>query len=265
MPVCPRTPIPSIHGSFLFRVTLRKVIILSSGFWNLSFINKGATGESGLWSWLGREVIGLNLRPAPVDAGVFVVLSVLLVYTLVVGRQAGKAMIFPVIMSAYFLPTLLTRNEQIYYDYEAFAAVALLVGTCLARGSQAVFRGWVIALVVVIANGTFSNYRSLYFWHEAANKVESVMQPLIEAHGGERLESITFVTSSVRSWQWALMAHSHGPLVPELMGIPGLRVTVMSPDELRLAGISSDGSNLVLDLDGGALSEVDKIRTTVRK
>jgi hypothetical protein len=88
---------------------------------------------------------------------------------------------------------------------------------------------------------------SRYFWQDAAGLAERVKAPVIDAYRGEPIESITFITSRPQFLRWAIL----DPMLPELMGIPGLQVTVVAYEEAQEAIRRADASNLVFDFDNG--------------
>jgi hypothetical protein len=106
-------------------------------------------------------------------------------------------------------------------------------------------------LVLIGVNGALSNSSSSYHWQAAASAVQRIQQPVLEAHRGEPLDSITFITASEGFWRWALTADFEGPLLPELMERPGLQVRFIDYPELAARQAGADQLNLFVDIDNG--------------
>jgi len=171
---------------------------------------------------------------------------------LVLGRGAGRALLFPLAWVALYLgPTLLVRNVQLYYMHESLAGAAVLLGMCLDRAGRRLAGVWWVALVLIGVNGALSNSSSSYHWQAGASAVQMVQQPVLEAHRGEPLDSLTFITAAGRFWRWALTADLEGPLLPELMERPGLRVRFIDYAELPARQAEADQLNLFFDIDNG--------------
>jgi hypothetical protein len=154
-------------------------------------------------------------------------------------------------IAAYFGPTLLTRNIQMYYLYEALAGAAVLLALCLDRGDRRLRAAWAGALVVIAANGLVSNYTSLYTWQFVANAAQQADAPLVLAHRGAPLEAVTLVTRDRPFWEWTLTKDGKGPLLPELLHRPAL--TVRFIDYAALPALAGEASNthLFFDVDNG--------------
>jgi hypothetical protein len=82
-----------------------------------------------------------------------------------------------------------------------------------------------------------------------AQVVQGIQKPVLEAHRGQHLDAITFVTSSPPFWLWALTGNYTAPLIPELMKQPNLRVTVIRPTELTTHRAREGETTLFFDID----------------
>lgn len=239
-------------------VTARKLLDFTSTMGNLSFSKDGTTGGSGLGTWVVAKLPGLAAHTQWIEAMFYVAFMGLLLITLSIGRRAGWMLIFPLTWAAvYFGPTLLTRNSQMYYMYESLAGIAVLLGICLDRANRRLIRGWLLALVLIFANGATSNYTSAYLWQFTADQVQRIQAPVLEAHRGEQIRSLTFITSSQPFWQFALTADSQGPMLQELMNLPELRVSFVDYRDLQARQSEANDVNLFFDIDNGFLTYPD--------
>ena len=234
------------------QLTGRKFLDLTSTMGNLSLTDAGVVGGSGLGMWISSAVSALHNQGVWIEWLFYAGLMGLILITLVIGRRAGWKLLFPAAwVLLYFAPTLLTRNQQIYYLHESLAGMAVLIGMCLERASRPFLRTWALALVIIWANGMVSNYTSLYNWQRAANMVEQIKKPVLEAHRGEHLDAITFVTASPPVWRWALTANYSAPLIPEILKLPNLRVNVIRYSELANNQARPGETMLYFDVDKG--------------
>lgn len=246
------------------QLTGRKFLDLTSTMGNFSLTDPGVVGNGGLGTWVSSAFPALHLGDR-IEVLLYAGLMGLILVTFVIGRRAGWKLLFPAAwVVLYFAPTLLTRNQQIYYYHESLAGMAVLLGMCLdpARlgsprgrhawgGSRPLLKVWTLALVIVCINGMVSNYTSLYNWQGAAKMVQTMQKPVLEAHRGEHLDAITFVTASPPIWRWALTANYSAPLIPELMGLPALRVNVISYADLPNNQARTGEATLFFDIDQG--------------
>jgi hypothetical protein len=175
--------------------------------------------------------------------------------TLWAARARWRAWLFPLAWIAlYFGPTLLTRNAQMYYLYEPLAGAAVLLAVCLDGARARWLRTWTVALVLIALSGAMSNHASAYHWQTTANAAQQIQRPVIEAHRGEPLESITFVTNQ-RNW-WASVLS--GPMVPELLGLPHLQLRMADYADLPAYQALANERNLVFDVDNGWVAPGDQ-------
>lgn len=246
------------------QLTGRKFLDLTSTMGNFTLTDPGVVGNGGLGKWVSSAFPALQLGDR-IEVLLYAGLMGLILVTFVIGRRAGWKLLFPAAwVVLYFAPTLLTRNQQIYYYHESLAGMAVLLGMCLdpARlgsprgqhawgGSGPLLKVWTLALVIVCINGMVSNYTSLYNWQGAAKMVQTMQKPVLEAHRGEHLDAITFVTASPPFWRWALTANYSAPLIPELMGLPALRVNVISYADLPNNQARTGEATLFFDIDRG--------------
>ena len=163
---------------------------------------------------------------------------------------------------------LLIRNLQIYYFYEPLAGAAVLLGMCLDRSdprfSRSLLQVWTFALVIIGVNGLLSNYISLYHWQSGADKVEKIQKPLLEAHRGEHVDNIIFVSGSKPFWRWAFQFHDKDPMLGELLKLPGLRVSIFDYYEVPGSGALPGGKTLYFEIDKGFNFNYFTTRSTTR-
>jgi len=134
----------------------------------------------------------------------------------------------------FFAPTLLGRNEQLYYHNDLVAAVAVLLG------ASAAWRRLTIAMLIALAlNAEVSQQSMRYTWYE----ISEALWPL-EQIRDTRAASIVFLTNDQPKWDFALRADGHAPFVQTLCGRPELQVRVYD----RRAFGGEEGA-LVVDLD----------------
>lgn len=277
----PSSNLPSSHlvysPQLSFDVTARKVLVFTSTMANLSFADLGTTGASGLGLWLtaappglglgagGINLPGLGLRAGWVDIALYVGFMALLLGTLVFARCVGMMLLFPLTwMVAYFGPTLLTRNLQMYYMYEPLAGMTVLLGMCLDRASRRLLGIWGLALVIIGVNGAISNYNSVYHWQYVASLAQKIQKPVLEAYRGQPIESITFITApaSRAVWEYTLVSDYKGPMIPELMKLPNLKVRLIDYQELRTRQAEANERNLFFDIDNGfSLYDRNQVRS----
>jgi hypothetical protein len=243
---------PAYSPQLSLDVTARKVAVFLGTLGNLSFGDYGTTGASGLGRWLTGGLPDSAWWANRGDVVMGAAFVALLGLTLWWGRRAGWTLLFPLVwVVAYFGPTLLTRNLQMYYLYEALAGAAVLLALCLDRADRRLRAGWAVALAVIALNGLVSNYTSLYTWQFVANAAEQANQPVVVAHRGEPVESVTFITRSRPFWEWTLTKDGKGPMLPELLGRPGLEVDFVDYDDLPAHAAQANATNLFFDIDNG--------------
>jgi hypothetical protein len=233
-------------------VVARKVQVFTSVVGNLSFGDPAAVGARGIAAWLAALVPDIPWVSGSIEVALYVTLLGLLALTLVEGRGAGWSLALPLVwIGVYFAPTLLTRNLQMYYHYEPLAGTAVLLGLCLDRVGPRLTRVWGVALCIIAVNGLISNYTSLYHWQFVANAAQRAHKALSEAYGGQPLESLTLVTASRPFWEFTLAADGKGPVLPELLGRPGLQVRFIGYNLLPARVSDADALNPVVDIDAG--------------
>jgi len=221
--------LPASNPTYTPRLSLdvvaAKLAVLTSTIGNISFFDNGVTGAAATSWWIA--------------VALYLCLMALLLITLIAGRS--RALLVPLVwIAAYFAPTLLNRNQQIYYAYEALAGVALLVGLCLDRFPRLRW-AWAAALVVIFANGLVSNYQSDYNWQLSARAAKTLKGPLIEKYRGRAPDEIVFVTASRPFWEFTLQR----PMLEELLHAPQLDVRFAGRSE----GLKPRINQLIFDLD----------------
>src|SRR5579884_1865393 len=232
-------------------VSAWKVAIFLGTLGNLS-LDPGTTGGSGLGGWTASHLLGSSVWATVGEALLFAPLVALLATTLWAGRGARWRLLLPLVwIAAYFGPTLITRNIQMYYLYEVLAGAAVLLALCLDQADRRLRAAWAAALLVIALNGLVSNYTSLYTWQFVANAAQQVQQPLLVAHHGEPLQSVTFITRSRPFWEWTLTKDGKGPMVPELLHRPDLQVRFLDYADLPAHAAEADATHLFFDIDNG--------------
>lgn len=253
---------PIYSPQFSFKIAFLKTLILTTGVGNLSIAPSGATGAAGLGSWLtiksdrmgawfSTPQYGSVQMICLGDALLYLGLISLLGFTIFQARDRARKFLFPVAwIIVYFAPTLLTRNFQMYYNYEPLAGMAVLLGICLDKSGKALGRIWIAAIFLIGINGALSNYNSQYHWQVAAEAARRAHVPVVERYRGSKVASITFATEQRDFWAFTLGGY---PMLAELLGQPGLKVNYISHDEIP-ARISTLGAgNLLFDIDNGFL------------
>lgn len=249
-----------------FGLSVVKLLVFTSTLGNLSFAANGISGASGIGTWLTVSAGGagawlsktLYEADTPIiswaDILLYVGLMVLMVFTIArVRRTAGHRLLFPLIwIMVYFAPTLLTRNMQMYYNYEPLAGAAVLLGICLDRVNRRILKTWSVVIIIIGINGVISNYTSLYGWQFVARGAQKIERPLVETYRGRFIESVTFSASQKPLWQFTF-GNSDYPLIAAMMKLPELKVKYISSDEAnaRLAQMSS--AELLVDIDNNFL------------
>lgn len=241
-------------------VAARKLLVFTSTLWNVSFTDPGLSGSGGVLSGLVTAWIGPQSWTRGIELPVYLLGMALLVGTAALGWRAGRVQLFPLAwIAAYFGPTFLTRNVQLYYGYEPLAGLAVLLGIwldCASRHrttdiARRLPRLWTIALVVLGINGAVSNYASRYSWQERGDAAHGVWQTALVPRRDTALESVTFLTGCQPVWQWTLTADGKGPMIPLLLGRPELLVQVLDTRMPVSGGVHADPAHLVIDLDDG--------------
>jgi hypothetical protein len=241
-----------------------KVLIFLSALGNLSFTPNGVTGSSvlGHWirldtgelgPWLASTLGGAGLWMSLGDILLYVALTVLICVTIAYGLSTRWRVLFPLVwIAAYAGPTVLTRNQQIYYVYEALAGFAVLLALCLQTAPSRLRLVWGGALVVIGINAAASNYASpnAYTWQYVSNASAKAKQPVIEQYRGQPVETISFITKDRPFWFFALGNASY-PLLPELMRTRNLQVTYVNPRDAEVHANQAGPRHLVFDVDNG--------------
>ncbi|HLH26563.1 MAG TPA: hypothetical protein VK066_28920, partial [Chloroflexota bacterium] len=108
-------------------ITSTKLLVLASTMANLSYGRSDVTGAGGLSVAVGWLPTRLRAAAPWVDHALLGGFLVLTAITLWAGRGARWRLLLPLVwIAAYFGPTLLTRNIQMYYLYEVLAGAAVL-------------------------------------------------------------------------------------------------------------------------------------------
>lgn len=240
----------------LWNQTLRKTTVFVSALGNLSVDtfpdDFATTAARGISEWLVERYPRMGWTAEVMEWRQFAVFIVLLALTLIAGRRAKwRLLVGAVWIAAYFCPTLLTRNLQMYYMYEPLAGAAVLLAISLDRAGWLVRLLWAPALILIMLNGNLSNQKSNYHWQFAARGTRQIERPVIEVFRDHPLESMTFLAANPEHWRWALAAGGIGPMVPELLRQPGLVVRFVGYDSAALLEGKVNDRNIVIDIDNG--------------
>jgi hypothetical protein len=244
---------------FNVKLAALKLLVFSSTLGNLAFFTPGVTGASGLGSWvpfhaarlcawllptLNADIIHVNWT----DPLQYIGLMSLIVATAAKGlRHRLIIFLFPVVwIAAYLGPTLLTRNVQIYYNYEAVAGAAVLLGLLFDHIDGRLRRIWNLAILLICINGFISNYKSFYAWQYVSGLAQKGHSTIAERYRQQPVESITFVSADPVLWQFALGNEGY-PFLHQLMHLSKLNVHYVHRDSA--ADLSTSNTALVLDAD----------------
>ncbi|OQZ04276.1 MAG: hypothetical protein B6D36_11980 [Planctomycetes bacterium UTPLA1] len=236
--------------------TLHKTTVFLSAIANLSVdtfrTDFAMSGARGLSAWFAHQGPNQARTIRHLECGQYAAFLLLLGATLVSGRRAKwRLLIGGMWIAAYFGPTLLTRNLQMYYMYEPLAGAAVLLAISLDRAGWLVRFLWAPALVLIMLNGNLSNQNSNYHWQFAARGTRQIERPVIKVFRDHPLESMTFLTANPEHWRWALAAGGIGPMVPELLRQPGLVVRFVGYESAATLEGEVDDRNVVIDIDNG--------------
>ncbi|HEX6095314.1 MAG TPA: hypothetical protein VF432_03235 [Thermoanaerobaculia bacterium] len=215
-------------------VFAKKSVQAASTLANLSLFEKGGTmGSRGV-----TRMVWADDSPAGrVAEGVLLAAFCAFVAALVWrGRPGPGLMVFCVAWGALlFAPTLLGRNEQMYYHNDLVAAVAVLFGAASVRA----WRPAVVAVLVLLAlNAEVSQQRLRYAWYDLSEEARPLETLSVPAR------SVVFVTSDRERWNFTLTASGHTPFVQMVLGRPDLQVRVVDRRTFR-----GEPGAFVLDVD----------------
>lgn len=243
-------PVYAPHFSFV--EIGRKGLVFLSALTNASFgwhDKTGASGVGALAARLARQPIGGGA--AAIDAAVGGVLVLVLLATVLAARRRGRDFVVPLVwMAAFFAPPLLVRNLQIYYAYEPLAGAAVLLAIAWSTLGAGWRRAGAAALATIAVGGVASNRFALYDWQYAARRAAEIA-PVIAAHRGGALRSLSLVTSDERFWSWTLTADDKAPMIEFLLQRPGLPVRLYDRAALTHPMPELQPTDLVLDADAG--------------
>lgn len=219
------------------RVFARKTVQAATTLANLSlFETEGRTGARGLT----RLVWPDDSRDGRVAEGI-----VLLAFFAFLGALLWRAR-SPVALIAFcvawgglfFAPTLLGRNEQLYYHNDLVAAAAVLLGA-----SARMWRPLIAGVLVALALNAEVSQRSMrYSWYDLSEALRP-LEGIVANYRTVPVTSVVFIAGDPAPWDFALRS---GPLVETLFGRPEL--------EVRVVGRGEDGwgeGALVIDVDRG--------------
>lgn len=236
MHASPLPPLGDYEPRVELRVIARKGVQAASTLANLSlFETEGRTGARGVTRLIWPD----DSRAGRIAEGV-VLLAFLAFTAALVARGGARA---PLIVfcfawgALFFLPTLLGRNEQLYYHNDVVTAAAVLIG---ASSSSRWRSATVVMLMLLALNAEVSQRSMRYSWYEISEEVRPV-EAVVQRCRAEPIERITFVASDRPRWDFALRA---GPFVETLCGRPRLEVQVVDRRMFR-----GTDSGIVVDVD----------------
>jgi hypothetical protein len=215
-PLNPNNPVYSPRLSVAGSVWQSKAFLATVG--NFSLTDPGAMGARGMSGVLAGDSEAVEIASG---AGLWL----LIIHTLWRARSRWRLLIVPVVwICSYLFPVFLIRNHQVYYHQESLVGLALLVGICLDLAKPRLLVTWYVVVALIATNGFISNRRSYYHWQFTAHRAE-IVKPIVASHKDRPPKSIVFVTSpqSLEFWRFTI----GGPLVPQLLGSPDTRVTVV--------------------------------------
>lgn len=236
--VAPARPSGDYAPRFEAHATKDKAVQAASTLANLSlFESEGRTGARGATRWIWRDDTPNGYRAERLLLLAFFVVVAVMVWR----ARPGLALIaFVVAWSALlFGPTLLTRNQQVYYHNDLVAAAALLFGAIAVRNRIAA-----TALLAFLAlNALASQQRMRYDWYDVSEKARP-LAAIAEQYRNTDVQRIVFVTARPPLWNWALRGDGIGPLMPALFGRDvGVEVVARFGE--------GDTRTLVIDVDHG--------------
>jgi hypothetical protein len=146
---------PSYTPRLSLDVIALKTVLFTSTLGNLSaptgylsLADQQESGAGGLGDWLVLTRPRLGQYAGWVEPALYAGFVALVLLTLMLGRRAGRTLLFPLAWAALYLgPTLLVRNVQLYYMYESLAGAAVLLGVCLDHAGRRLVGVWGVALV----------------------------------------------------------------------------------------------------------------------
>lgn len=242
----------------LWNQSVHKTTVFVSALGNLSVdtfpSDFATTGARGINDWLVKTYPQKGWNADQLEWWAFAGFAGLIALTVAAGRRAKwRLLIGSMWIAAYFCPTLLTRNLQMYYMYEPLAGAVVLLALCLDRCGWFVRILWAPALILVTLNGHLSNQSSLYHWQFAARGTGQIEKPVIDAFRDKPLKSMTFLSANPEHWRWALAAGGIGPMVPELLHQPNLDVRFIGYESAAQLQGKVDDQHVVIDIDNGMI------------
>ena len=116
----------------------------------------------------------------------------------------------------FFAPTLLGRNEQLYYHNDLVAAAAVLLGA-----SARMWRPLIAGVLVALALNAEVSQRSMrYSWYDLSEALRP-LEGIVANYRTVPVTSVVFIAGDPAPWDFELRS---GPLVETLFGRPELEV-----------------------------------------
>ncbi len=221
------------------RVFARKTVQAATTLANLSlFETEGRTGARGLTRLVWPDDSGNGRIAEAVALFAFLAFFGALLWR---ARPPLALSVFCVAWGGlFFAPTLLGRNEQLYYHNDLVAAVGVLLGVAAASG----WRPLVAAVLVALALNAEVSQRSMrYSWYDLSEALRP-LDGIVERYRAAPVTSVVFIADDPAHWDFALRSDGLAPFVQTLFGRPELEVSVAG----RRAGGREAGA-LVIDVD----------------
>ncbi len=220
------------------RVFAKKSVQAATTLANLSlFETEARTGARGLTRllWPDGQPAG-RVAEAIVLAAFFAFFLALLWRS----RPALALIVFCIAWGVIlFAPTLLGRNEQLYYHNDLVVAAAVLLGAAAGAATRA-WRPVIVAVLIALALNAEVSQRSMrYTWYE----LSETLWPLEQIRSAS-VDRIVFITDDPPPWEFALRGDGQTPFVQTLFDKPELEVNVVDRRAFR-----REPGILVIDVD----------------
>jgi hypothetical protein len=218
--------------------TGRKIVQAVTTLANVSlFESEGRTGARGVTRWIWRDDLPAGHNAERTMLLIAVCAALFMLWR---ARPPVALLMFCVGWGALlFGPTLLTRNQQLYYHNDLVAACAVLFAAAASRE-----RFVTSAFLVLLAlNAVASQQRMRYTWYYVSERLRP-LDAIAQEYKASAIRRVVFVTASPPLWDWAIRGDGLAPFVPALFG-RDVEVQVT-----HRAG-EIDAHTLVVDIDDG--------------
>ena len=227
----------------------QKIPLFLSTLFNMSFVDDGSTGGTGLPHWI--QAISQSPNVSMSNALYFSACMALFCAFLWCGRTGGFKLLFPLIwIVAYLGPTLLIHGVNAYYHFEPMIGIAVLIALIADASNPRFALPCLLPLLTLIGvSGALSNQEPRYHWSHISAQLVSLKGAVIERYRDVSLLSITFAAPDERQvfWRFALA----DPMLQELTKNHQLQVRYTTYTDVAYRRVSADSQNLILDADNG--------------